>query len=1041
MKYRLGDLTVNHWNDWDRVPRDPVTLFTYATTTLGLSTAGAVVFTIGASLAIGAVTSWAINALAPKPDFSAMTGSRGLLTNTRDAAAPQQVVYGQIRKGGIVTYLESTGDTNQYLHQIICVAGHEINSFENFYINDEIITRDANDYVTTSKWVGSDSNSKILIKEFTGAPNQNVYTTLNALSNGPEWQNKQSGDDTNFRGQGIACVYVRMEYDQDVFAEGIPLFTFDIKGKKIYNYYNGQTEYSNNAANVIADYITSKYGLDDSGKIDSTSFTAAANTSRELVDKYYLQPPSNPPKEERYHIDAVFDLSRTPSSILSDMMTACAGTLFWGQGAWRLVVGEYTSPVKTLTLDDFRSGITLETKHSRRDTFNTVRGTFIDAEQDYITTNYPEKKEATFITEDNGLEQALELDLPCTTSKWAAQRLAKMTLFRAREQMTINADFGMAAFEVQVGEIISITNERYGWSAKDFEVVGWKLTNNSDAGDLRINLTLRETSSTAFAWDGDAEDIISNDSNVTNPSSNITPSSVTVTDAGEVQSDGTFVAQLDVGWTAGTNSFVLNYEVQWRLTGTSSYNTTTTTGNSIVIGPVQSGDQYEVRVRAYTTTGRFSPYVSASVHTVGGDTIAPSPITNLNKTGGPKSVTLDWDAPTTQVGGGTLYDLRGYYIYRNTTNTQPASAFAFVSADKFVDGGLAENTTYYYWVEAIDQSTPANVSSAVASGAVTTDAAVSVPAQVDTKVYSGVLYYTTIQASPPSAPTASNFTFNVSTKTFTTLESGWSHSQTNVDYTSLAKKEWTVTYTVTVNTNNTVDSIVFGTVNGAFQITDTIESDVFTSGSTGWRISKDGTAEFDAAVIRGQLEADHIKIDNVTIDTNASDELVIRQSGVNTNEIALNAVTKTAYANVSTSYYYDHATYGGSNSGSNLAISVTATRTGARAIIRFVFKTTIFTSWTGGLTGGGTGTRTDTAGIDYQFAIRKIINGTPSIFSFIPLSFFHRGMSTYVNTYEFEDVLTGTVVYQPYIASFNVHNGASHLVLRDQICQVLEVKR
>lgn len=1039
MKYRLGDLTVNHWNDWDRVPRDPFIIF--GGNILAAPTVGQIIFaSVVSTIAVTAVTSWALNALAPTPDFSStMAGSRGLLTNTRDAAAPQQVVYGQIRKGGIVTYLESTGDTNQYLHQIICVAGHEINSFENFYINDEIIARDANDYVTTSKWVGSDSNSKILIKEFTGAPNQNIYTTLNALSNGPEWQNKQTGDDTNFRGQGIACVYVRMEYDQDVFAEGIPLFTFDIKGKKIYNYYNGQTEYSNNAANVIADYITSKYGLDDSGKIDSTSFTAAANTSRELVDKYYAV--SNPPQEERYHIDAVFDLSRTPSSILSDMMTACAGTLFWGQGAWRLVVGEYTSPVKTLTLDDFRSGITLETKHSRRDTFNTVRGTFIDAEQDYITTNYPEKKETTFITEDNGLEQALELDLPCTTSKWAAQRLAKMTLFRAREQMTINADFGMAAFEVQVGEIVSITNERYGWSAKDFEVVGWKLTNDSDAGDLRINLTLRETSSTAFAWDGDAEDIISNDSNVTNPSSNITPSSVTVTDAGEVQSDGTFVAQLDVGWTAGTNSFVLNYEVQWRLTGTSSYNTTITTGNSIVIGPVQSGDQYEIRVRAYTSTGRFSPYVSASVHTVGGDTIAPSPITNLNKTGGPKSVTLDWDAPTTQVGGGDLYDLRGYYIYRNTSNTQPSSAFAFVSADKFVDGGLAENTTYYYWVEAIDQSTPANVSTAVASGAVTTDAAVSVPAQVDTKVYSGVLYYTTIQATAPSAPTASNFTFDVSTKTFTTRETGWSHSQTTVDYTSLAKKEWTVTYTVTVNTNNTVGSIVFGTVNGAFQITDTIESDVFTSGSTGWRISKDGTAEFDAAVIRGQLEADHIKIDNITIDTNASDELVIRQSGVNTNEIALNAVTKTAYANVSTSYYYDHATYGGSNSGSNLPISVTATRTGARAIVRFVFKTTIFTNWTGGLTGGGTGTRTDTAGIDYQFAIRKIINGTPSIFSFIPLSFFHRGMSTYVNTYEFEDVLTGTVVYQPYIASFNVHNGASHLVLRDQICQVLEVKR
>lgn len=1034
MKYRLGDLTVNHWNDWDRVPRDPFIIF--GGNILAAPTVGQIIFaSVVSTIAVTAVTSWALNALAPKPDFSAMAGSRGLLTNTRDAAAPQQVVYGQIRKGGVVTYLESTGDTNQYLHQIICVAGHEINSFENFYINDEIITRDANDFVTTSKWVGSDSNSKILIKEFTGAPNQNVYTTLNALSNGPEWQNKQTGDDTNFRGQGIACVYVRMEYDQDVFAEGIPLFTFDIKGKKIYNYYNGQTEYSNNAANVIADYITSKYGLDDSGKIDSTSFTAAANTSRELVDKYYAV--SNPPQEERYHIDAVFDLSRTPSSILSDMMTACAGTLFWGQGAWRLVVGEYTSPVKTLTLDDFRSGITLETKHSRRDTFNTVRGTFIDAEQDYITTNYPEKKEATFITEDNGLEQALELDLPCTTSKWAAQRLAKMTLFRAREQMTINADFGMAAFEVQVGEIVSITNERYGWSAKDFEVVGWKLTNDGDAGDLRINLTLRETSSTAFAWDGDAEDIISNDSNVTNPSSNITPSNVTVTDAGEVQSDGTFVAQLDVGWTAGTNSFVLNYEVQWRLTGTSSYNTTITTGNSIVIGPVQSGEQYQIRVRAYTTTGRFSPYVSASVHTVGGDTIAPSPISNLQKYGGPKSVTLDWDAPTTQVGGGTLYDLRGYYIYRNTTNSKPTSAFAFVSADKFVDGGLAENTTYYYWVEAIDQSTPANVSTAVASGAVTTDAAVSVPSQVDTKVYSGVLYYTTIQATAPSAPTASNFTFDVSTKTFTTLETNWSHSQTTVDYTSLAKKEWTVTYTVTVNTNNTVDSIVFGTVNGAFQITDTIESDVFTSGSTGWRISKDGTAEFDAAVIRGELSADHIKIDNVTLDTNASNQLVIK--AVDTDEIVVDAVTKSAYARVSTDYHYDHATYGGATLNTNLALNVTVARTGRPALVRFIFITSVYTSWTGGLTGGGTGGQSDTAMVTYQFAIKKTVNGGVSYH--IPSSFIFRGMSNYVNVVEFRDTVNGTATYQPYIASFNVYNNASVLNVLDQSVTVLEVKR
>jgi|13_taG_2_1085334.scaffolds.fasta_scaffold16151_3 hypothetical protein len=198
-------------------------------------------------------------------------------------------------------------------------------------------------------------------------------------------------------------------------------------------------------------------------------------------------------------------------------------------------------------------------------------------------------------------------------------------------------------------------------------------------------------------------------------------------------------------------------------------------------------------------------------------------------------------------------------------------------------------------------------------------------------------------------------------------------------------------------------------------------------------------ANITAANIK-TLDVDVINLDGVTLDTSGGN-LVVKNGGVNTTQIATNAVTKGASAQIATTYNYDHASYGGSNSGSNLALSLTTTRTGQRAIIRFIFKTSILTSWSGGLTGGGTGTRTDTAGIDYQFAIRKIVNGTPLVLGYIPVSYFHRGMSQYTNVYEFEDTLTGTVVYQPYIASFNVHNGATHLRVHDQMGEVLEVKR
>jgi hypothetical protein len=198
-------------------------------------------------------------------------------------------------------------------------------------------------------------------------------------------------------------------------------------------------------------------------------------------------------------------------------------------------------------------------------------------------------------------------------------------------------------------------------------------------------------------------------------------------------------------------------------------------------------------------------------------------------------------------------------------------------------------------------------------------------------------------------------------------------------------------------------------------------------------------ANITAANIK-TLDVDVINLDGVTLDTSGG-ELVVKNGGVNTTQIATNAVTKGASAQIATTYNYDWASYGGSNSGSNLALSLTTTRTGQRAIIRFIFKTSILTSWSGGLTGGGTGTRTDTAGIDYQFAIRKIVNGTPQILGYIPVSYFHRGMSQYTNVYEFEDTLSGTVVYQPYIASFNVSNGATHLRVHDQMGEVLEVKR
>ena len=894
MKYRLGDITVKHWNDWDRVPRDPTMIGFRILGSFGIMASSTVAFAVG-YIATTLVTSWALRALAPKPSFGG-AGSRGLLVNAREATAPQQIVYGEIRKGGTVTFIESTGDTNQYLHQVIVLAGHEVNSIGDIYINDEVVTLDGDGFVTDAKW-----DSKIRINKHTGADNQTADSDLVS----------ETSVTSDFKGQGIAYLYVRMEYDQDVFADGVPLFTAKVQGKKVYDPRTSSTGYSANAALCIRDYLVSAYGLDNSGDVNDAYFQTAANTCDESVTL------AGSGTESRYEINGVISLDQTPSNVLGDMMTACAGTLFWGQGEWHLKVGEYTSSIKTFTLDNLRGPINLDTKHSRRDNFNIVRGTFNDAGQGYIRADYPEIRSSSFIADDNGVESALDLALPLTTSAATAQRLAKMTLFRAREQMTFTADFGLEAFEVECGDIIALTIDRYGWSAKEFEVVGWKFRNDGDAGDLRVALTLRETSSAAFSWSAEESDITSNDSTLTDPRNGLTVSNLTVTDKGNVQEDGTFVGQALVQWTKGTNKFLNNYEIQYKDVNESVYLTSEVPASesSVIIGPLETGTQYNIRVRGVTIQGVRGSWAAATPYTHGGDTTAPSPVTGLSATGGPKIVTLDWTAPTTNSDTTTLYDLKGYNIYRATTNSQPASPIAFSGSDKYVDGGLGVNTQYYYWVTALDFT--GNESTAVASGAVTTDAQAS-GVDTDTRIYSGRIFYQTLQAAAPTAPTTSNFTFNVSSEVFTTLQTGWSHSQTSVANSSLEVKEWSVPYSVVVDADDNVDSISFGTLSGAFQITDTIESDNFSAGSAGWQLNSDGTAEFSAAVIRDTLTVGQIP--NLSSGKITDLGALATLNSVNYNTQVTNTPDLSSYAtttqlNSKNTIYYQSSTPSGANSG------------------------------------------------------------------------------------------------------------------------------
>ena len=635
------------------IVREPITVGNAILSAVGLTTTSTFLISAVGYVAITAVTSWALSALAPKPDFGGLD-SRGLLVNSRDAIAPQDFVYGQIRKGGAITYYETTGTNNKFLHQIIVLAGHEVEEIGDIYINDEVVTLDTNGFVTSAPW-----NSKIRINTHDGS-----QTTADA-----DLLAESEQISAAFVGNGMAYLYVRMEYDQDVFANGIPLITAVVKGKKVYDPRTTTTVYSNNAALCIRDYLTTAYGLSDS-EIDDTVFSAAANVCDEDVN---LDPSGT---EKRYTLNGVIRADSSHGDVLGRMVTSCAGTLFWGAGKWKLVAGDYTAPTKTLTLDDLRSSISLDTRVNLRDQFNKVQGTFNDAAQRWITADYPPITSSTFETEDNNVQSALDLQLPFTTSAATAQRLAKLTLYRGREQMTLSADFGLNAFDVEVGEIIALTIDRYGWTAKEFEVIGWTFASNQEAGDLRVTLTLRETSSSAFDWDAEETAIIANNTTLLSytdvPTLGI-PAGDIISDIRIVREKITEVISINV--TTGRPEGVDRVEVQFQEESATGW-------TGLGSGPLGRYDlvdpepgNYRFRARAINPFGYKSGWTETGVVATAGSAAPPSDVTGLFYEVSEGTTTLEWE-PVSDL------DLSFYRIRHAVETTGATWANSTTAVDK-----------------------------------------------------------------------------------------------------------------------------------------------------------------------------------------------------------------------------------------------------------------------------------------------------------------------------------------------------------------------
>ena len=522
----------------------------------------------------------------------------------------------------------------------------------------DFIPYDDDEYITAEGLVvKGDYKGKIRVKFYLGAEDQEADPDLIAESNG-KWT-------TDHRLQGIAYIYVRLEFDQDVFPYGIPNISAIVQGKEIYDPRTEVTRFSTNPALCIRDYLLdSTYGLGvNASELNEDSFISSANECDELVSlssaETAIRLGDNPISytkllsvdgfsytlmaaqgmsapnvasqvyENRYVMNGTFDTNQTPKSIIENMITSCLGTFTYTVGEFALKAASYIAPSDTLTQNNLRAGISVKTKESRRDQFNSLKGVFIYQAQSFNATDYPTLTSSTFVSEDNNETVFSNLDFPYTPTPSMAQRLAKIALYANRQQLTLVFPCNLSAFKYQVGDNIMVNLDRYGFSSKVFEVASWALSLDQDENSqpaVGIDLVLKETSSAVFDWNADEKSFTLDNTILFNAKSVATPGLLVSDELRIVNEEAVSVLLVDV---SSSNNAVSQFEVQARKQGDYYYVSLGKggTGRYELLSVVDNAI-YDVRARAINSLNVRSAFATGS-HQVVGKTEPPADVTNF----------------------------------------------------------------------------------------------------------------------------------------------------------------------------------------------------------------------------------------------------------------------------------------------------------------------------------------------------------------------------------------------------------------------------
>lgn len=475
--------------------------------------------TAGVTAALGYAAS--ALGLGPKsPEISQAT--RGRLSASIDPTAARKLVFGRTAMATDIRYQEWTGNDQEYLHQIICLASHTITSCDELWLDDKLAWTSAGG--VQGEFVGYLTVTPRLV----GTPGNTI-----TIGTGAKWGPSR-------RMTGLAYLYLRFKVTgnskkkESPFAQSVPSrMTVVGKGMPVYDprfdstaggsgpmrandqttwaYQTGAVVSGRNPACQLLTFLLGWQIFDPAtgiGKLavgrgipaerfDMAAWITAANACDETVAL------AAGGTEPRYRGDGIFSENDDPRQVIEAFETTANAKLRDGGGRFAFTVLSNDLANVKIALDD--SDVLGDFQWSPKAPidrqYNEIRGRFTDPRNVslYQLVDYPRYREPPI----DGIERVLPFDLPLVQSGSQAQRLVKQAFARLKYQGRFEARFGPRGWAVQLGDIVTLSFSALGWENRLFRVV-----EHGIRPDGVCALVLQDEHPDIYLWDADERHLV-----------------------------------------------------------------------------------------------------------------------------------------------------------------------------------------------------------------------------------------------------------------------------------------------------------------------------------------------------------------------------------------------------------------------------------------------------------------------------------------------------------------------------------------------------